>query len=108
MGLVSAPRLWAPIWVGREGLSGAARLFSRAVGARDIALGAGTLAALGRGSSVRPWLRAAMLADATDAVATFIERDELPGPSRPLVYLIGGGAAVAGAFAHGSIDRNDD
>jgi hypothetical protein len=108
VGLITAPRLWAPIWVGRDGLSGAARLFSRAVGARDIAIGASTLMAMSKGERIRPWVIAAIVPDAVDAIATFIERDEVPRVSRPLVYLMGGGAAVAGAAIQASIDQNND
>lgn len=107
-GLIAAPRLFAPVWVGRDGLSGAARLFSRALGARDIAIGASTLMAMSRGEAVQPWVLAAIVPDAVDAIATFIERDEVPSLSRPLVYLMGGGAAVAGAAIQGSVDRNEN
>ena len=104
VGLITAPRLWAPIWVGRDGLSHSARLFARAVGARDVALGTGALLAMSHDAPVRGWLEGAMLADLTDAVATFLERDEVPRFSRPLVYAIGGGAFLAGAAIAGSVD----
>src|SRR5215213_6454287 len=42
---------------------------SRMLGARDVALGAGTLLALLRGGQHRPWLVASAFADAVDAVA---------------------------------------
>ena len=105
IGLISAPRLFAPVWVGRDGLSAAATLFSRAVGARDMALGIGTLAAIERGQPIQGWIRGAILADATDAIATYLERGEVPPVSRPLVYLMGGGAALAGAAIQASIDE---
>lgn len=108
VGLITAPGLWAPVWVGRDGMSGAARLFSRAVGARDIAIGASTLAAMSKGEAVRPWVIAAIVPDAVDAIATFIERDDVPRISRPLVYLMGGGAALAGAAIQGSVDSKQN
>jgi hypothetical protein len=108
IGLISAPRLFAPVWVGRDGLSGAARLFSRAVGARDIAIGASTLAAMSNSEPIRPWVIAAIVPDAVDAIATYMERDEVPALSRPLVYLMGGGAALAGAAIQGSVDRKQN
>jgi hypothetical protein len=104
-GLLLAPRLAAPAWAGNRGITAPARLFARAMGARDIALGAGALAALSRGEPVGGWLRVTVLADATDALATWLERGELPPISRG-VYLIGGGAAVAGAAIQSSIDQS--
>jgi hypothetical protein len=104
VGLVTAPRFWAPVWVGREGLSPAAKLFARALGARDIALGSGALLAMSYNAPVRGWIEGAMLADLADVVATYLQGEEVPRLSRPLVYAIGGGAFLAGAAIAPAVD----
>jgi hypothetical protein len=68
------------------------------VGARDVALGAGTLVALRQGGALRPWLFGALLADAADFVATFAAGKAIPAQGRAAIALIAGGA-VAGQLA---------
>lgn len=99
-GLLAAPRLSAPVWVGRKGLTPAAKLFTRALAARDIAIGAGTLA----GGELRPWVLAGMAADATDLLATILERDDLPPTAIPLVVATAGLGVAAGAYALSGAD----
>jgi len=53
---------------------------SRMLGARDLALGLGTLLVLTRGGEHRPWLMASGFADAVDAAAV-----DLPGRSQPSI-----------------------
>ena len=95
-GLLVAPQLAARLWVGGHARETSARLFARAVGARDIAIGAGTLIALANGTPARRWLQAGLLADATDLGATLAVGDEIaPGP-RATVASIAGGATLLG------------
>jgi hypothetical protein len=56
-------------WLGREAGEPIPRLLARSVAGRDIALGLGALLALQHDKSVRGWLEATMVADASDAVA---------------------------------------
>jgi hypothetical protein len=79
----------------------AARVFGRALGARDLALGLGALAALegpaaGAGSA-RAWVAAGALSDALDVVASVLSWPELPRVTRWLVAASAGGAALVGA-----------
>jgi hypothetical protein len=62
------PGLMVRAMTGRKPL-GAEAVFVRLFGARDLALGLGTVIALDHGSPVRGWLEAAALADAADAVS---------------------------------------
>jgi len=95
-GLLAAPGLAARLWVGGHARETSARLFARAVGARDIAIGAGTLIALANGEPARRWLQAGLLADATDLGATLAAGREIaPGP-RAIVASIAGGATLLG------------
>ncbi len=95
------PSALARPWVGEAADELGARVFGRALGARDLALGLGALAALqgpdtGAGSA-SAWLAAGALSDALDVVASVSSWRELPWTGRWLVVASAGGAALAGA-----------
>lgn len=92
--LLAAPQLVTPPWLGRQGLKPAARLMGRAMGARDLGIGAAVLA----GGPVRPLLAAGIVADATDLVATLLERDHLPRTAVPLVVGTAGAGVAIGLY----------
>jgi hypothetical protein len=95
------PSIPARPWVGAAADDLAARVFGRALGARDLALGLGALAALQRpaaeSESASAWVAAGALSDALDVVASLSAWSELPRGSRWLVAASAGGAALAGA-----------
>jgi hypothetical protein len=95
------PVLPARPWVGAPADDLAARVFGRALGARDLALGLGALAALRRpAAGARPacaWVAAGALADALDVAASALAWHELPRRGRWLVAASAGGAALTGA-----------
>jgi hypothetical protein len=95
--LVARPDLVTSTWVGSDGQRPGGRVLARAVGGRDAALGAGTLAALRSGQPLRPWVLAGLLADGADLLATHAARHQLPRAAAPLIYALAGGALVAGA-----------
>ena len=95
-GLIVKPDLVTGIWLGRDGRRPAIGALSRGFGARDAALGAGTLGAMRSGGSLRPWILAGIAADATDLVAVYAARDSLPSYAVPMIYALVGGALVAG------------
>jgi hypothetical protein len=98
--LFAAPDLVAAPWVGDDARTEGARVVVRALGARDAALGAGTLAAGGDGAALRRWLLASSASDAADFVAT------LAGPRTPArtaVLGLAASAAVAGVIAAASV-----
>lgn len=90
--LLAKPDFAMTAWIGRRGKSSGAAVAGRALGARDLVIGAGLAAALAGGGSTRSWLVAGLLADATDLAVTVIERDSLPSSALPLI----GGAASSG------------
>jgi hypothetical protein len=100
---VMRPAIPARPWVGEAAGGVAARVFGRALGARDISLGAGALAALRRGAAdpgpACAWVAAGALADALDVAATVASWRELPPTGRWLVAASAGGAALTGAAA---------
>jgi hypothetical protein len=103
------PSVPARPWVGAAGDDLSARVFGRALGARDLALGLGALAALkdpaGEAGAARAWFAAGALSDALDVVASALAWRELPRVTRWLVAVSAGGAAVAGAAAALAADR---
>ncbi len=97
------PSVLARPWVGASADDLAARVFGRALGARDVALGLGALAALQRPAaepgSACAWVAAGALADALDVAASVASWRELPRMTRWLVAAVAGGAALTGAAA---------
>jgi hypothetical protein len=89
------PSVVARPWVGAAGDDLAGTVLGRALGARDLALGLGTLAAL-RSGPARGWLAASALSDAFDVVSSAASWSELPKATRWLVATSASGAALAG------------
>lgn len=92
-----APGLVGRAMMGPDGGSGGTRLLLRAVGARDLTLGIGVLAALDRGAPVRGWLRASAVVDGLDAAGSVLARRHL----RPSVFPLAAAAATGGALLSG-------
>ena len=93
-------------WVGAAADDVAVRVLGRALGARDLALGLGAVAALqrpaGASGSASTWVAAGALSDALDVAASLWSWRDLPRTGRWLVAASAGGAAligVAGAWA---------
>ena len=108
MAALARPSVPARPWVGASADELGARVFGRALGARDIALGLGALAALriapagsagaqAAGAQAGAWVAAGALSDALDVAITAAAWPELPRTTRWLVAAAAGGAAVAGA-----------
>ena len=94
------PSVPARPWVGAAADDLAARVFGRALGARDVALGLGAVRALqhpaAEPGSASAWVAAGALSDALDVVASLSSWRELPRVSRWLVAGSAGGAALVG------------
>ena len=97
------PAVPARPWVGAAADDLAARVFGRALGARDVALGLGALAALRRPDAgagpAASWVAAGALSDALDVAASLASWRDLPRVTRWLVAASAGGAALTGAAA---------
>jgi hypothetical protein len=94
--LVVRPDLGAGKWVGRDSTRPGGQVLARGLGARDAALGAGTLAALRGAGPTTPWVLGGLLSDTTDLLATHAARERLPRGAAAMIYLLAGGALVAG------------
>ena len=99
MGVVSllAPGVVGRAMMGPDADSNGIRLLLRVVGARDLALGIGVLAALDRDAPVRGWLRASAVVDGLDLAGSLLARRRL----RPTVFPAAAGAATGGAVLSG-------
>src|SRR4051794_41377885 len=77
--LVLLPRAAARGWSGGDAVRGGGRVLSVALGARDLALGLGTLRALKSGTGERDWLLARAPAGRPDLVGPLPPRPPPPG-----------------------------
>ena len=95
-----APAWAGRMWIGPDASRPGTKLFIRALGARDFALGLGTLLAMRHDRPTRGWLEASGLADFADFVVTLMAGDEVPAASRAVVYAIAApSAALCGLTA---------
>ena len=92
-----APGLMGRAMIGPDGDSGGTRVLLRVIGARDLALGLGALAALDRKAPVHGWLRASAVVDGLDLAGSVLARRHL----RPAVFPAAAAAATAGVLLSG-------
>jgi len=97
LGYLIAPDRMGEAWVGRKAGAEQVQVLTRALGARDLVLGVGALAAMRtRDGSERGWFAAHTVADGTDLVATIIARKRLPAKSfRFALGMAGASTAIA-------------
>lgn len=91
---IAQPRIMDSAWIGKPARHPGVQALSRAVGARDLALGLGGLQAVARNDgSAQPWMAAAAVCDAVDFGATRAAGSRIPRDAR------NGVLAIAGAFS---------
>jgi hypothetical protein len=103
-----APGLAARGWVGGDAMRPGAKVLTRALGARDLALGLGIVIALDRGAPARGWLEASALADSVDFLATLIAGSALPPAGRRGVLALASGSAALAGWLAGRIDSQGE
>src|SRR5687768_5337704 len=97
---IAEPKVMDQGWIGKQARLPGAQVLSRAVGARDLALGLGGLqSAVRNDGSARAWMAAASLCDAVDFGATWAAGKKIPRTARTSVLAIASGAAVLSAIA---------
>ncbi|MCB0862161.1 MAG: hypothetical protein KDB66_02985 [Solirubrobacterales bacterium] len=96
--VTSAPQRMGRTWVGGDADSDGAGVILRALGFRDIALGAGLAEASFRGDP-RGWLAVTMLSDLGDVAATLSGSQKIDSRGVAITTLLAGsGAAAAGVL----------
>jgi hypothetical protein len=97
---IANPKIMDQAWIGKQAKLPGPQLLSRAVGARDLTLGAGGLqAAVRNDGSARPWLVAAAVCDAVDFGATYTAGRGIPRGARTSVLGIAAAAAALSLIA---------
>jgi hypothetical protein len=94
---VLAPGKAGDGWVGDAALSDGG-VMARAFGARDIALGAATIAAQREGRGLAPLLAAGVMVDATDCLATIAAGDKIPRQARVVSATVAALATLNGVL----------
>lgn len=92
--LLATPRLSLAMWIGRDAAVPAVAPVGRALGIREVVLGAMALHTIDRPQVAARWLRALAACDAVDLVATLAARRALPAHGRPLIVAMAGAAAA--------------
>jgi hypothetical protein len=95
-GLLAAPRLLGRPWVGSVANGPAGQLPLRALGAREIIIGAIALHTIDHPEVGPRWQRTCAIADAVDALATLAARPALPPLGSALVVAMAAGGAATG------------
>jgi hypothetical protein len=100
----AAPGPAARAWIGADGWRPGVGVLAIAFGARDAGLGFGVLRSVQQGYGARPWVRAGVLADAADLVATLRARHDLPASAVAGVTLVAAGSIAVGAWLARELD----
>ena len=103
--LLAAPGPAGKRWLGDVSEQPGARVAISGLGARDLAVGLGTLWALsGRRRTARPWLIASAGADAADLLSTLRARNGLSSAAFIGTGAIAGGSAALHAWLQSELD----
>ncbi len=95
-GLLAAPGPIGRVWIGEDAERAGAQIFARAVGVRELILGALTLHVLDRPGVGYRTVATCALADAVDCAATLAVRERLPTFAAIGAIGLAGGGALAG------------
>jgi hypothetical protein len=95
-------------WIGpRMAAKPQSHVLTRALGARDIALGLGALIALRKGEGqARSWMLGHLVADATDLAATIAERRHLPQRAFAFASVMAGVSTAMAAWSAIALGRS--
>jgi hypothetical protein len=104
-GLLVAPRLLGRPWLGRTATEPAGQVVLRALGARDLIIGAIALHTVDHPDVGPRWQRTCAAADAVDALATLVARRSLPAAGSALVAALAATGTVTGLTVAGALSR---
>jgi hypothetical protein len=106
LGAITLPSLPGRPWVGRLASEPGGKVLARALGGRDLALGAGALSTE-HTETLRTWVGLAALADLGDALSTLVAFPHLPRRGRWLVLASALGAAVLGGLSAAGLAEHE-
>ncbi|MFL5864662.1 MAG: hypothetical protein ACJ780_28530 [Solirubrobacteraceae bacterium] len=99
-----APGLATRVMGGKRPRDEMAPLFARMLGARDVALGLGTLIALDQGKPVRGWLEGSALADTADWISCVLARNDMSPTAFRAAFGLGGAFALVDVYLSRRLD----
>jgi hypothetical protein len=102
--LVVVPGFAGRIWVGEHADSGGSRVFARAVGARDVVLGAQILQKRGDKKKAVELVQTGVMSDLADVVATIVAFRHLTPARRLLMPVIAGAVGAVGYAAARAVE----
>lgn len=102
--LIAAPARLTRRWLGPAGERGPTQVGVRGLGAREVVLHAGALAAAVRGAPLRPWLAASIAGDLADIASTAAAREEVPDGAPAATLAVAGGSALISAALAVAVD----
>ena len=92
----SVPEKVGSTWVGEDAYRESSKVIFRALGLRDIALGAGMVQGAARDEAA-PWLAVAMLSDLGDFTATVVARNRIDPRAVAVTAFLTGSATLTAA-----------
>ncbi len=95
-GLLFAPKKAAHGWIGAAVDEPAPQMLVRAVGVRDLVIGAGGVLAIARGQTARGWIEAGAVADVADFAITVAYWGKLPKQGALMTMALTAVAGFAG------------
>jgi hypothetical protein len=102
--MLLAPGRLGSQWIGADGRRPAVKAIVRALGIRDLILGAGAYLAVQEGRGVRRWFEFGLAADAVDALATLLAARHVPKLKVLTAVVTAGSAAGAQAWLLGQLE----
>ena len=104
-GLVAAPGRLTKNWLGPDGARPATGVALRALGAREVLVFAGALAAVVREEPARAWWIAGVAGDLFDIAATAAAGSHLPEGAAAKTAAVAGASALIGAGVAAALER---
>ena len=105
--LIARPAAIGHTWIGPDAEGAGGRAAVRAVGVRDLILGAGALVATQRGGPVRGWVEAGAAADIGDVLITLAAFNKMPPLGRWVTIAMAGGSAIASLRIAATVDSSE-
>lgn len=104
--LAVAPARTTKSWLGGDAALPAGTVALRALGAREIVLHAGAVAAAVADAPVRPWLMASIVGDCADVASTFAaDSSRLPDRAALKTLVVAGSSAAISAAVLAALDE---
>jgi hypothetical protein len=103
--LIAAPTRLGRRWLGPAAETAPTQVPLRGLGAREVLIHAGAVAAALAGAPLRPWLAGSIAGDLTDIAATAVGREQLPDGSAVATLVVAGTSALMSAALAVAVDR---